>query len=289
MYKRQAEFKVSPKAKKLAKEKGINLRLIKGTGPNGRITSQDVLQVEDDQQANGTARGRTHEECQIVPMTKVGKVTARKMQQSNSTIPHFYVSVDVDMTTANTFRQDLDSDDGHQKSKELTITDMIVRACTIALKKYPQLNSSVKDDETIIIWDDINIGIATAIESGLVVPVIEKAGELSLNEITNESRRINSLARVGKQASLVPARFTVSNLGMFNVDNFIAIINPPEAAILAVSSIKKKVIAIGDSEIGIRDIMKMTLSVDHRITDGLVATQFINEIKSLLEQPDLLM
>lgn len=282
---------ISPRAKKLADEKGIPLLLVKGTGPGGRITEKDVLEFSQSQliSAKDLSGAEQIEGGRKIPMTKVRKVIARKMQKSKQTIPHFYVTVNVDMTEAIRFRAEFNDGLDNPEKDSLSVNDLVTRACVLSLEEIPQLNSSVVDEKNIALWNDINIGIAVGLDSGIVVPVLENADKLSLQQIAQQTRHLVSMIKDGKQASLAPGRFTISNMGMFNVDNFIAIINHPETAILAVSSTEKKVVAIDSGLIGIRDMMKITLSIDHRVADGIVASRFINKVKFHLENPKSLL
>jgi pyruvate dehydrogenase E2 component (dihydrolipoamide acetyltransferase) len=172
--------------------------------------------------------------------------------------------------------------------ESLSITDLIVRACALGFSETPELNSSMLDEDRIVLWEDLNIGIAVAVDSELVVPVMEKVDELSISDIAKERRRLVEKAKQGKQSSLAPARFTISNLGMYQIEQFIAIINPPETAILAVSSLEKRPVAIDDQSVGLREMLTLTLSVDHRVVDGVVACRYINTVKTLLEAPNQL-
>ena len=283
-------IKITPKAKRIAQEKGIPIHLIKGTGPQGRVTEKDVFEHAEKKLANAKPQetgklsgGR------VLLLSKVRKATARHMLQSKQQVPHFYLTISVDMTAAQKLRARLNNTLKLNEDQILSVTDLITRACAIALKEFPLLNSSVLDEDNLILWDDINIGIAVALDEGLVVPVLEKADRLSIHQIAQQSHRLVRLAREGKQSSLTPGRFTISNLGMFNVDNFIAIINAPEAAILAVASIEKRVVPLGENDIGIREMMSMSLSIDHRIVDGVVGARFLNKVRFLLENPDSLL
>jgi pyruvate dehydrogenase E2 component (dihydrolipoamide acetyltransferase) len=226
---------------------------------------------------------------QVVPFSKIRKVTARKMQESKQNIPHFYASISVDMTQALGLRAELNLDLVNPEGESISVTDMIVHACALAFRETPELNCSLLDEDKIVLWEDLNFGIAVALESELVVPVMEKVNHLSLSEIARERRRLVKKAKQGKQPSLAPARFTISNLGMFNIDQFAAIINPPETAILAVSRIESRPVAIDDEQVGLRDMLNLTLSIDHRVTDGVMACRFLNAIKTLLETPDQLL
>jgi len=280
--------RASPKAKQLALEKGIALDEIEGTGPQGSITAEDVLAAAEQMtrgrasEAAGPARGRS------VPMGKIGKVTARRMSLSKQTIPHFYVTVAIDMTAAQKYRSDFNSRLPSAEADAISITDLITRACVLALREFPQLNSTVKDEANLMLWDDVNVGIATATEAGLVVPVVEGADELSLAELAKRTHHAVAAAREGRQLTLAPARFTISNMGMFGVDSFLAVINPPEAAILSISSIRPTVVAAQDGSLQVRDMMNATLSMDHRVGDGVLAANFLNRVKTLLEEPERL-
>jgi len=225
-----------------------------------------------------------------VTLNKIRKVIAQRMQVSKQFAPHFYVTVSVDMTEAIKYREVFNKRPGLAKEDKLSINDMIVRACALTLTEYPEVNSSVIDENTLMMWEDVNIGIATALDEGLVVPVLEHADWLSLAQVPRQTRRLFSLAKEGKQASLAPSRFTVSNLGMFNVESFTAIINPPEAAILAVASIEKRVMPPAGEHLGVRlrDMMSVTISLDHRVGDGVLAAKFVNRVRELLETPQLL-
>ena len=232
----EAKIRISPRARKLAQERGVPLSRIKGTGPGGRIIEKDVLGFKEAQPLAESEAAAAQKELvgterldggRKVPMTKVRKVIARKMQKSKQIVPHFYVSINVDMTEALKFRLEYNSRLEDPEGDSLSVNDMIIRACALCLEEFPQVNSSVLDEETLVLWDDINVGIAVELESGLVVPVLQNADQLSLPQITRQSRHLISMIREGKQASLAPGRFTISNMGMFNVDSFLAIINHP--------------------------------------------------------------
>jgi pyruvate dehydrogenase E2 component (dihydrolipoamide acetyltransferase) len=279
------KLRVSPKARQLAQERGVALEGITGTGPQGSITAEDVVAA-----AERPSRGRPPEEAaadhgRLAPMSKVAKVTARRMLLSKQSIPHFYVTVSVDMTAAKKYRSDFNSRLPDPDTDGISITDLITRACVLALREYPQLNSMVKDEGNLILWDDLNVGIATATDAGLVVPVVEGADALSLAELAKRRRQVVAAAREGRQISVAPARFTISNMGMYGVDNFLAIINPPEAAILSVSSVKPTVVPAEDGSLQVRDMMNATLSLDHRVGDGVLAARFLNSVRTLLEEP----
>jgi pyruvate dehydrogenase E2 component (dihydrolipoamide acetyltransferase) len=277
---------VSPRARRLADEKNVDIEGITGTGPGGRITEKDVLGILEAQpDIAADSPIATPEHGRIIPMSRIRKVTARKMQQSKQKVPHFYVTLSVDMTEALTFRDEFNSKLKDPENNSISVTDLIIRACVLAFHEHPELNSSVLDDERIVLWEDLNIGLAVAVDSELVAPVMEEIDQQSLEGVARERRRLVSKVKEGKQPSLAPARFTISNLGMFHVDQFLAIINPPETAILAVSSIEKRPSTIDNQTVVLRDMLNLSLSVDHRVADGAIASRFMNAVRIMLEDP----
>ena len=267
---RQPKLIISPKARKLAKDHNIPLDSLKSMRPDGKIASVDVLRVVEGQTGSVPAKARS------VQPDKMRKTIARRLAESWRSAPHIFVTVEVDMTGIVESR-------GQQKEKKTSINDYVIFACARAINKYPVINASFQDEDTINNWDDINIGVAVATEGGLIVPVIEDADRLTIEQIAERSKEIADKARAGKQVITKPSRFTISNLGMYNVESFTAVINPPETAILAVASIMKKPIVDEMGGIIVRDMMKLTLSLDHRVGDGVLAAQFLNEVKEILE------
>lgn len=304
---------ISPRAKKLCRDKCIAPTSIRGTGPNGRITEKDVVAYLD---ANNyaaikiTAAAReiaTAEEIDILTVTGTGtsgritvedirnavaekpkkmskmrQVIAARLTQSFTSTPHFYVSVSADMTDLLAYRQEL-----KQQGKELGVNAFILEAVILSLKEFPVLNSST-DGQTTRWRSHVDLGMAVGLEEGLVVPVIRSAEDLTLKELHEVSKELAVKARGG---TLLPdemtgGSFTVSNMGMCNVENFGAIINPGESGILAVASTVPRVVVI-DGEMQIRSMMTMTASVDHRIVDGTTGALFVNAVKSKLEDMDL--
>ena len=282
-------IRISPKAKKIALLKSVPLERLQGTGPLGRIVTEDVLKAfEQNTEKKIEPEEKKNAGEKVINLTRVRKMTAQRMIQSKQNIPHFYVTLSVDMTRALEFRQQLNQQNNLTKEESISINDLIIKACGIALKEYPEINASYLDEEHIVLHEDSNIGIAVSLENGLVVPVVEKVDQSPILELSRRIRQLIDAARTGKQLSTVPGRFTVSNLGMYNIENFSAIINPPEAAILAVSTIRKLVEVDENNEIIVRDKVNLTLSIDHRVCDGVQACKFINRIKDLLESPELL-
>ena len=268
----------SPAAKRIAKEKGIDIADLKGTGAEGVIVAQDVLSAA----GTPTARKGTQPGVkEVVPLTAMRRIIAERMARSKQTAPHFYISMDADMTQVNKKRTEW-----KEKGEGVipSINDFILWACAQVLRDEPLLNSAFTE-EGVEHFSDINIGLAVAVSDGLVVPVIRSADRLSLTELAQHSRELSEKAQ---KKRLVPldyegGTFTVSNLGMLGVDSFVAIINPPQAAILAVGQVSPRVVAIGVG-IAIRSMMTMTLSADHRIVDGVIAARFLQGVKRLLEK-----
>jgi pyruvate dehydrogenase E2 component (dihydrolipoamide acetyltransferase) len=285
------EVRASPLARRLAEEMGVDLASIKGTGPEGRIVKEDVL-------AAGTARPtadrrrpqpatdrRAGVDVEIVEPTRMQATIARRMTESKSTVPEFQVTVEARVDLAVVLRQQLkDSVPGAEK---VTMTDFLVRACALALRKFPEVNSSWIDGK-FQRKRSINIGLAVAPSQGmgLLVPVVHDADLKDIVQISIESRQVIERARAGRpnEGDLSGATFSISNLGMYGVDEFTAIINPPEAAILAVGAIKDVPVVQGERIVPGK-VMRMTLSVDHRVFYGATAAQFMAEVKRLVENP----
>ena len=294
---RKGKKKVSGRARKLADQKGIDLSRVEGSGPKGRITEKDVLDSIEaaetplEPAAAAYKQPKTPADAanirgKSVPMSRKRKVIARRLQLSKQTIPHFYVTVTVDMTDAMQQRKELNTKAGGDI--DVSINDLVVKATAIALSEFPHVNSKI-DEDNVLYLEDINIGVAVGLDDGLVVPVLPNANTLSLKDIAKKNKELVNLAKGGRQASLTAGTFTISNMGMLNVDNFVAIINPPETAILAVGSVRKTVMVAADNSLRIRDTMSMTLSADHRAIDGVLGSQFLNKIKYCLENPKSLL
>jgi pyruvate dehydrogenase E2 component (dihydrolipoamide acetyltransferase) len=288
-----ARVKASGRARKLADEKGIDIARVSGSGPKGRITEKDVLAYAASLAASAPAAAAAAPAAPAaapapagrgasIPHTKMRKVIARRLQQSKQTVPHFYVTVKVDVTAALSLRAEVNAKaDGDGK---ISMNDLVVKAAAAALNAFPQMNCRF-EEEALVLLENVNIGVAVGLDDGLVVPVIPDADHLSLKGIAKKTKELIALAKAGKQANLTPGTFTVSNMGMLDVENFIAIINPPETAILAVGAAVKEVQVADDMSLRIRDVMRMTLSADHRAVDGVLASRFLNRIKSGLENP----
>ena len=287
------KIKISGRARKKAVQKGFDPTLIPGSGPGGRIIEKDVLTysgatrqpvtpLQSSSISDPDAAGKR------VPLSKMRQVIARRLQESMQQLPHFYVTVSVEMDEALKVRADFNRALNRDDKRKLSVNDLIIKATALALEEYYEVNCHFKGDHLLYL-DDINIGVAVSLPSGLVVPVLEHADRLPLSDIAEETKRIIGLAKEGKQANIVPGSFTISNMGMLEVESFTAIINPPECGILAVSGIQKKVVVSKSSDLCIRQMMKMTLSSDHRAVDGVLAANFANKIKYHLQNPRTLL
>ena len=285
------EVKASPLAKRLAAEMGVDIGSLKGSGPEGRIVKEDVVaaaaggKTPTERRTPTAAPRAPGPDVEVIDPTRMQATIARRMAESKSTVPEFTVTVEARVDEAVKMRQQLkDSVPGAEK---VTMTDMLVRACALALRKFPEVNTS---------WVDgrfqrkraVNIGLAVAPSQGmgLLVPVVHDADLKDLVQISIESRQVIERARSGRpsEGDLSGATFSISNLGMYGVDEFVAIINPPEAAILAVGAIKD-VPLVEEGRIVPGKVMRMTLSVDHRVFYGATAAQFMAEVKRLVESP----
>ena len=259
--------KASPAARKVASQRGIDLRTVgRGSGPGGRILSTDV------ESASAVASGPVRRK-----MTSMRKAIARNLSYSKQTIPHFYARLTIDAEAMFAFYR------GEKATYPCTLNDVVTLACARAIRELPAFRCQIEDDE-IVEYPSANIGIAVGREDGLVVPVVMGVDRMSLQELGAEARRLIDNAREGKLENMGQGVFTITNLGMFGVEEFSAIINPPEAAILAVSAIREDVV-VRDGAMRPGKVMTMTLSTDHRIVDGLVAAQFLARLKELLEDP----
>ena len=262
-----SQLRVSPSAKQLAAKEKLDLLSIQGTGESGRIGVADVERALAEKPK---------------AMSKMRQIIAQRLTQSVVTSPHFYVTAEVDMTDLVKFRAQL-----KEKGAPYTVTDFISQAVVLTLKEFPEVNSSTDGRSTR--WNShVHLGLAVSLEQGLVVPVIRNADELTIAELHARAKDLAGKARSNKLATdeMSGSTFTISNMGMLDVENFTAIINPSEAAILAVSSTLKKP-AVRDDKIVVRSIMKITLSSDHRLIDGAMAARFVNAVKQKLEDIEL--
>ncbi|CAI8402042.1 MAG: Dihydrolipoyllysine-residue acetyltransferase component of pyruvate dehydrogenase complex [Flavobacteriales bacterium UBA4585] len=281
-------IKASPLARKLAAEKGVDLAMVKGSGDHGRIVKRDVDSfnpaIHSSPQpgiAMAPAAPVGVESFTDTPVSQMRKVIASRLSESKNTAPHFYVTMDIDMDNAIAARKAMNAS-GEVK---ISFNDLVVKACALALKKHPVINSSWMGD-FIRANHHVHIGVAVAIEDGLLVPVLRHADQMPLATI---SASVKDLAGKAKDKKLQPSdwegnTFTISNLGMFGVEEFTAIVNPPDAGILAVGGIKQ-VPVVKDGQVVPGNVMKVTLSLDHRVADGASGAAFLQSVKGFLENP----
>ena len=278
-----SEVRASPIARRLAKEQGIDLALVTGTGPGGRIVEQDVLSFAPAAVGAPTASASIPATPEDVELSKMRQAIARVTVDSKRDAPHFYVTADVDMTKAMSLRRD--TNDAAAEGTRVSVNDLVIKAAAIALKRYPKFNAFFRGDH-LQMNPGINIGIAIALDAGLIVPGIGGCESKSLVEIAAASRDLIARAHDGtlRNDEYSGTTFSISNLGMFDVDSFAAIIFPPHAAVLAVGKVKEQAVA-REGELAVAQMMKATVSVDHRVADGAEAAQFLVEVKNLLENP----
>jgi pyruvate dehydrogenase E2 component (dihydrolipoamide acetyltransferase) len=280
-------IKASPAAKKIAKEHNIDIATIKGTGPGGRIVKEDVLRAVEESKVAAALPvqeepGLAEEE--VVELSSMRKVIARRMTESFQ-VPHFYLAIEVDTREFGETRRQLVPLIENETGIRLTVTDLIIKMVAKALEDNPAVNCAYVDG-SVKFFKRIDIGLVTAVEGGLLVPVIRQANQKSLAEIAQARAELTQRARDGK-LSMVEMRdstFTISNLGMFGIDQFSAVLQPPEAAILAVGRIADKAVA-RDGKIVIRPMMTLTLSIDHRVLDGVIGSLFLQSLKDYIENP----
>jgi pyruvate dehydrogenase E2 component (dihydrolipoamide acetyltransferase) len=302
-------IRISPVARKIALEAGIDVRALKGSGPDGRILRRDVEAAIAARQA-GAGTEPTREEAvpaamhapasarppaarpvapapaaagERVEVGKIRRAIAHRMTLSKQTQPHYYLTLDIDMTDALAFRAQLNA--GLPEGQKVTINDLIVKACALALERHPKFNAAYTEDG-LQMHERINICIGIALDEGLIAPAVLDCQAKSLGRIAQETKDLIERARAGRltAAEYGEGTFTITNLGAYGVETLIGIINPPQAAILGVGSVMPKPV-VRDGEVVVRQVMKVALSADHRVTDGAEGARFITEIRAILEQP----
>ncbi|MGA7192852.1 MAG: dihydrolipoamide acetyltransferase family protein [Anaerolineales bacterium] len=284
--------KASPLAKKIARDAQVDLSHIQGTGPGGRIVRKDIESVLSAGLTSPTSRVstpiyqatiQTNKSDETIGLTKLRQAIARRMTESKTSVPHFYVSHEYKMDAVMALRKHLN--EYLPDNEKLSVNDFIVKAVGLALREFPNLNASFAGDK-VIRHGAINVGVAVAVENGLLTVVSKNTDQQPLRQISIEVKRMAAGARQGKVKpnDIEGSTFSISNLGMYDVENFVAIVNPPEAAILAVGSAKEVPVAEnGELKIGWR--MKATISADHRVSDGAEAAQFMQSLAKYLEEP----
>jgi pyruvate dehydrogenase E2 component (dihydrolipoamide acetyltransferase) len=283
-------LRASPLARRAAEEAGVDLAHVRGTGPDGRVTKRDIDNFIREQQLFKFRRlvsPREGAPGSREELSAMRKTIAKRMALSKREIPHFYVTVEVAMEDAVRLKDSLEATELFEET--VTYNDIIVKACALALGRYPRINASY-EDEGIVIHPNVNIGVAVAVEDGLILPVIRQCERLSLLEISRAAHRLVAKSSRGGFTSdeLSGATFSISNMGMLGVEHFAAVIVPPQAAILAVSAIKDRPV-VRNGQLAVGKTMMITGSFDHRIVDGVVAGRFLSELKRFLENPSSLL
>lgn len=268
----------SPLAKKLAEEKGINLSNVSGSGENGRIVKQDI---ENYTPGTGSSTGLQQESYREEDVSQMRKTIAKRLSESKFSAPHFYLTIEMDMDNAIAARKSINE----KGDVKISFNDMVIKAVAMALKKHPKVNSSWLGDK-IRFNDHVNVGVAVAVDEGLLVPVVRFADTKGMSQIGSE---VKEYAQKAKDKKLQPQdwegnTFTISNLGMFGIEEFTAIINPPDACIMAVGGIRQ-VPVVKNGAVVPGNVMKVTLSCDHRVVDGASGAEFLQTFKSYIENP----
>jgi pyruvate dehydrogenase E2 component (dihydrolipoamide acetyltransferase) len=284
----EGRIKASPLARKIAAEKGIDLSTVKGSGPGGRIVEKDLAGTAAPKPAAAPtfAPVAAAAEDKVIPLNKLRQITAQRTQQSKQNVPHFYVTVNADVEKIMAMREQFEE----EESGKVSINDFVMRACVLALQQMPQVNSVYQGDKLLQIGA-VHLGMAVALEDGLTVAVIKNAQAMSLRQLSAKAKELAGKARDNKLSmdELTGSTFTISNMGMLEVDEFIAIINEPNAAILAVSTVRRQVVPTDDDEVEIRRRMSLSASFDHRVVDGAIGAKFINLVRGFLENPTRLL
>ncbi len=286
----------SPLARRIAQIENIELQSIKGSGPHGRIVKADVLSAKSSPQAVGKTVpaifGRNPQEFSLIPLTQMRRVIAKRLVESKQTIPHFYLNIDCNLDNLLRLREEINNcaskvDD--KPSFKISVNDIIIKAAAIALRDTPKVNASYTD-EGIRYYNNVDISVAVAIEDGLITPIVKNADQKPLSLISNEMKE---LVKRAKTSQLRPEEFqgggfSITNLGMFGIKNFNAIVNPPQSAILAIGAGEERAVIV-DGKIVIANMISINMSCDHRIVDGALAAEFLSKFKRLIEQPGLML
>ncbi|MFT8884797.1 MAG: pyruvate dehydrogenase complex dihydrolipoamide acetyltransferase [Acetobacter papayae] len=285
-----ARIVASPLARRIARQKGLDLANIKGSGPNGRIVKRDVENAQNAPKAEAAAPAAALPASggsRLVPHTTMRKVIARRLTESKANVPHFYVSIDVELDALMALRAQLNAlaEGEGEDGVKLSVNDMLIKASAVALKKVPTVNAYYTE-EGILLHEDADISVAVSLDDGLITPIVRKADAKSLREISQEAKSLISRARAGKlkPEEFQGGTFSISNMGMYGVKDFAAIVNPPQAAILAIAAGRKQPVVSGN-EIKIATVMTVTLSVDHRAVDGATAAQWLNAFRTAVQSP----
>ncbi|WKE48081.1 pyruvate dehydrogenase complex dihydrolipoamide acetyltransferase [Gluconobacter oxydans] len=281
---------VSPLARRMARERGIALDALTGSGPNGRILKRDVEKgvtapkTAPKAAPSAAPLAASEETVRRVPNSTMRKVIARRLTESKTQVPHFYVSVDIELDALLELRSKLNAT-AQENSFKISVNDMMIKAVALALKKVPGVNVQFTDAETLH-FENVDISMAVSVPDGLITPIIRNADRKSLRQISVEAKDLAKRARAGKlkPEEFQGGTFSISNMGMFGVREFAAIINPPQAGILAIASGEKRAVVRG-SEIAVATVMTATLSVDHRAVDGALGAEWLNALRDIVQNP----
>jgi len=290
----------SPLARRIAEDKDVPLEKVQGSGPQGRVVKKDIEEYletmkEEGREEEAEAVGKAMQpltafsigevpEDEVIEMSRLRQAIGRRMQDSNQNFPHFFVTRSYKTGEMMQLRKDLNQ--LLPESDKISVNDFIIKAVALALRQYPNLNATIEDEKHIRRYGNVNIGVAVAVEGGLMTVVVKNADQKPLRLIAREVRQMAGRAREGKvkNEDIQGSTFSISNLGMFGVDNFFAIINPPEAGILAVSAVQDQPVVV-DGELTVGSRMKATISADHRVTDGAEAAEFMQVLANYIEEP----
>jgi pyruvate dehydrogenase E2 component (dihydrolipoamide acetyltransferase) len=294
----------SPYVRKIAREMGVDLHGAQGTGPGGRVipgdlesmrarSSTELAQATPAPASSAAARGPTGDDPQVRPLSLMRKTIARRLTESKQTVPHFYLSVDVDVARFVALREQINAElashdvgaNGGPQAPKVSVNDLLIKACAVALTRVPDCNASFTPS-AILVHKRVDISVAVAIPDGLVTPVVRRADQKGVVAIASEVRELVARARTRKLApeEMMDGTFSISNLGMFGIDQFAAVINPPEGAILAVGQVRETPV-VSEGAIAVGKRLAMTLSCDHRVVDGAIGAAFLAELRRLIEHP----
>ena len=276
-----SKVRATPAAKKISREKQIDLSKVSGSGPRGRIQAEDVKQQIDEKNIGTTIKTR-------IPMIGMRRTIAQNMKRSWNEAPHMTLQVDIPMDEMELFRDEMNSTKA-SKAEKISLTALLTKAVAVAIRRSPIINSQYSENE-IKVLNEINIGIATALEDGLIVPVVHQADRKNIEQISDEIKDLSLRSKEGKLElnDLTNATFTISNLGMYGIDSFTAIINPPQSAILAVGKMNRVFVPTENNLPIIQKIISFTLSADHRVMDGAQAAKFLVTLKDIILEPKVL-
>jgi pyruvate dehydrogenase E2 component (dihydrolipoamide acetyltransferase) len=286
---RPGKVRAVPGARRLAREMDIDLETVVGSGPRGRIQSGDVQRAAAEVATISTVIPERPTVRRTVPLAGMRRTIAERMLSSVRQAPQFAVEVDVDVSRAMAVVEDWRDGLSRSSGPRVTLTTVLVKACSWALVRHPMINAALLEDH-IVEWEEVNVGVAVAVEDGLIVPVIHNADQLTINEIAT---RLTDIAARAQQGELRPedvrmGTFTLSNLGMFGIDRFTAILNPPQAAILAVGRVSKRLL-IEDDQTATRPLATFNLTADHRVVDGVLASRFLTDLRLAIEHPGIML